>query len=70
MSKKDVLKSLAPQGIDLNELLNELIEVQASQQISIVPPDTGIKLDGNNANNGKAYEKTRPHYNNSVKRHK
>ena len=68
MFRNAALKSLAPQGIDLNTL----IEMQANQNVTEVPPvdSKGNQFSGNNANKGRTYQKSRPYYNNSVKRHK
>lgn len=64
MFKNDALKSLAPQVVDLNELIQE----QAKTQTGTVPPIdfTGSQFGGQKK--GKAYTKSRPY--NSVNRHK
>ncbi len=68
MFRNAALKSLAPQSIDLNAL----IEIQANQYVTDLPPvdSKDNQFSGNNTNKGQAYQKSRPYTNNSVKRHK
>ncbi len=56
--KNDAIKALTSPGADLNEL----IELQASQQTGTVPPVTHFNLKNSsngNVKRGKVYQKTR-----------
>ncbi len=66
MFKNKAIESLAPQGVDLIKL----IEMQANQQTGTVPQDKSGQFSGENNAKGRPYQKSRPYYNNSVKRHK
>lgn len=62
--KNKAISILTSPSVDLNEL----IELQASQQTGTVPPNTHFNLKNSNSNirRGKVYQKTRK---NNNKRH-
>lgn len=63
--KNEAIKTLTSPSVDLNEL----IEIQASQQTGTVPPNTHFNLknsNNKNAKRGKVYQKSKQNVN---KRH-